>query len=141
MGFTLSPSQFQDPAFLRLPALPPPPGVTPNFAHPEDRGPVLVFVGGILSALMLIFIGVRAYTKLVIVRRVSWDDLTISFSAFSAFGLYIMFVWGMLASISQPILSNVWLIVETQNGPVGKHQWETTLGDFLTNRFFVVCHP
>ena len=98
MVFTLSPSQFEDPAFLRLPALLPPPEVTPNFVHPEDRGPVLVFVGGTLSALMLMSIGIRAYTKLVIVRKLSWDDLTISFSAISALSSYIVFVWGMFAS-------------------------------------------
>ena len=77
-------SVLQDPAFLQLPALTPPPGVESNFQNPEDKGPTLVIVGGILLALVVISLLNRAYTKLCIIQKVSWDDLTISLSAVGA---------------------------------------------------------
>ena len=95
MSYALSPSNLTDPDYLQLPALPPSPGVTPNFARPEGNGSLLVFVNGTLSALMLILIAIRVYTKISIVQKFSWDDLTIFSSAFSACALYILFVWGI----------------------------------------------
>lgn len=82
-----------DPAVLQLPALTPPPGIYPNFTNPKSRGPVLVITNGMLLAFMAIFIAIRAYTKLAIVRKVSWDDLTVSLSALGAVALYVLYVW------------------------------------------------
>lgn len=77
MSQQTSASMFQDPAFLQLPALTPPRGVIPNFANPENRGPTLIIVGAILLTLVIIALAVRAYAKIRIVRKASWDDLTI----------------------------------------------------------------
>lgn len=79
---------FQDPAFLQLPALPPPPGVIPNLTDPDDVGPTLIIVGAVLLAVMVLALANRAYTKLCIVQKVSWDDLTISLSAVGAIAWY-----------------------------------------------------
>ena len=57
-----------------LPAGKPPPGVTPNFAHPYTDGPVLVGVGGAFTALALFFVSARIHTKLRFVRKWSPDD-------------------------------------------------------------------
>lgn len=81
-------SVLQDPAYLQLPALAPPPGVTPNFANPENKGSTLVIVGVILLGLVLIALVNRAYAKLCIVRKASWDDLAISLAAAGAIVWY-----------------------------------------------------
>ena len=81
-------SALQDPAYLQLPALALPPGVTPNFANPENKGPTLVIVGAILLGLVVLALANRAYSKLYIVQKASWDDLTISLAAAGAIVWY-----------------------------------------------------
>ena len=51
------------------------------------------------------FILIRAYTKLAIIRKVNWDDLTISLATLGAILLYVMAV---LRKRSIPRL-NAWL--------------------------------
>ena len=95
---TMSPqvpaSALEDPASLQQPAIAPPPGVTPNFAHPEDKGPTLVIVATVLLALVIIALANRAYTKLYIIRKSSWDDLTMSLSALGVITIYIICILG-----------------------------------------------
>lgn len=57
-----------------LPAGKPPPGVIPNFAYPYTEGPTLIAVGGVFTALALIFVAVRIHTKLRLVGKWSPDD-------------------------------------------------------------------
>ena len=57
-----------------LPALQPPAGVQSNFVNPEDRGHVCTAITSVLFAFMLCLYANRVYTKLVIIRKVSWDD-------------------------------------------------------------------
>ena len=82
----------QDPASLQLPALQPPPGVVPNFTDPKNKGPTLIIVGAILLAIVVILLANRAYTKIHIVRRASWDDLTAFLSALGAIAWYTICV-------------------------------------------------
>lgn len=97
MSQQLTPAILADPDVLRqYPAGVPPIGVTPNFAHPESRGPILVIVGGLMVALMMLFLANRVYTKARIVRRFSWDDLTVSLSALGGLAMYISCCWGKL---------------------------------------------
>lgn len=64
-----------DPASLaNTPAGKPPPGVIPNHAHPYTDGPTLVAVGGIFTALALLFVSARIYTKVRLVGKWSPDD-------------------------------------------------------------------
>lgn len=90
-------STLEDPAFLQLPALPPPPGVIPNFTNPETQGPRLVVVGAVLLTFVLIALVNRVYTKLGILKKVSWDDLTIILSAVGAIASYGLCVLGNVA--------------------------------------------
>lgn len=91
MASQLTPAVLADPDALRqYPASEPPPGVTPNFAHPQNRGPILVAVGGLMIAFMMVLLANRMYTKASIVRKFSWDDLTVSLSALGAIALYIL---------------------------------------------------
>lgn len=97
MSQQLTPAILADPDALRqYPAGVPPTGVTPNFAHPESRGAILVIVGGLMVALMTLFLANRVYTKAVIIRRFFWDDLTVSFSALGGVALYISCCWGKI---------------------------------------------
>ena len=99
MSNQLTPAILADPNALRqYPAAAPPPGVTPNFAHPESRGPTLVAVGGVMIALIATLLANRIYTKAKIVRKFSWDDLTVSLAALGALALYIVCCWGRLPS-------------------------------------------
>ena len=103
----ISPASLNDPNFLQLPALKPPPGIIPNFGHPRNRGPVLIIVNGVLLALMMTFIALRAYTKLAIVRKFSWDDLTVSLSALGATTLYVVSVWRTSLSLTHNVVERV----------------------------------
>ena len=97
-------SDLQDPAFLQLPALAPPPSVIPDFASPENKGPRLIIAGAILLAFVVLALANRAYTKLCIVRKTSWDDLTVSLSAVGAIASYAACVFG---NFSDPVLSSM----------------------------------
>ncbi len=88
------PMSLSDPNFLSLPAAAPPPGIIPNFENPEDRGPILVKVGGVLVGLMMVFVINRVYVKIWVVRKAWWDDLTVCLSTLGAILFYILVVWG-----------------------------------------------
>ena len=87
----------QGPTILKLPALPAPPGVVPNFTNPKNQGPKLIVVGAVLLAFVVLALANRAYTKLCIVRKTSWDDLTICLSAVGAVVSYSLCVLGNVA--------------------------------------------
>ena len=56
------------------PFYPPPPGVVPNLYNPQTRGRDLTITCSIFLGIMISFVSIRAYTKLWIVRKVTWDD-------------------------------------------------------------------
>ena len=57
-----------------IPALYPPPGVTPNFRTSESRGSKIIVTSAICLTLMTAFVCMRFYTKIHIKRMVAWDD-------------------------------------------------------------------
>ena len=68
-------AQSMDAAQLaRTPAGVPPPGVIPNFVNPHSSGPTLIAVGSVSVALMMCFVAVRIYTKVMIVGKFSPND-------------------------------------------------------------------
>lgn len=72
-----SPGEWADiPPSIRnnLPALQPPAGVESNFINPEDRGYIQNIVSTVLFCFMVILFANRFYTKLYVIRKVSWDD-------------------------------------------------------------------
>lgn len=101
-------SQQASASLLQLPALAPPPGVIPNFTNPENRGPTLVIVGAILLGLVVIAMANRAYTKLRIIRKASWDDLTVALAGASAIVWYSLCVLskGSWASCIQQVFTD-----------------------------------
>ena len=65
----------RDPELLdSIPALEPPPGVTPNFTNPERKVASGITICSILVGVMILFFAARVYTKHFIVRKYSWDD-------------------------------------------------------------------
>ncbi|KAH9211061.1 hypothetical protein DL95DRAFT_274009, partial [Leptodontidium sp. 2 PMI_412] len=54
--------------------LPPPPGVRPNFKHPESIGYLLVIVTAVFLPFASVVVILRLYTKRVIVRAIGYDD-------------------------------------------------------------------
>ena len=55
-------------------ALPPPPGVRPNFEHPESDGYRLVVVTVIFLLLASFVLSLRIYTRRIIVHAIGYDD-------------------------------------------------------------------
>lgn len=60
--------------YANLPAGNPPPGILANFDHPVSRA-VDAHVGmGISMGIALVFMALRLYVKLTVVRKWGWDD-------------------------------------------------------------------
>lgn len=141
MASQLTPAILADPDALRqYPASAPPPGITPNFGHPENRGPVLIAVGGLMIALMTILLAIRIYTKARIVRKFSWDDLTVSLAALGAIAMYVAFCWGKPPSFHF-LSAHAYriLLLEIEKGPFGKHQYDVHLSDILDHNYIIGC--
>lgn len=138
MSQQLPASALQDPAILELPALPPPPGVIPNFTNPESKGESLIIPGAILLTLVIIAVANRAYTKLCIIRKFSWDDLTLSLSAIGAIASYGVCVWGNVANTLSSTRTNKMFILGIRYGVLGKHQYDLHLSNLLRNSSAVV---
>jgi hypothetical protein len=58
----------------QIPALPPPPGVQSDFDSPETREGLGRIIVGLTYALMLIFLGLRIYTRLRTINYFGADD-------------------------------------------------------------------
>lgn len=77
MTISTDPSIVKDlpPALLdSLPGGSPPPGVVPDFENPESRVPAIVGVEAAFTAIALIVISIRMYTKLAVMKAWKWDD-------------------------------------------------------------------
>lgn len=53
----------------------------PNYIDPDRRGPALVVVNCILLPLSLIVVGLRLYTRLVVVHSAGLDDVFIGLAS------------------------------------------------------------
>lgn len=65
-----------------VPAAPPPSGVSANLVNPSSERLVLLLVGSIFVTIMLLFVFVRIYTKIKIVKKSSPDDCMLSSKPF-----------------------------------------------------------
>ncbi len=55
-------------------ALPPPPGITPNFTNPYSIAEGLIAVGILCLTLTSLTTAMRIYTKLYIIKVHGWED-------------------------------------------------------------------
>lgn len=56
------------------PALPPPPGILPNFDNTANRNVAFLAVTSLLLGIMALFVLNRLYAKKVLIRKYTWDD-------------------------------------------------------------------
>ncbi|TGO36243.1 hypothetical protein BHYA_0131g00210 [Botrytis hyacinthi] len=101
-----------------LPAQAPPPGITADLAHPESKGYILIIVSSVLFALMMAF--------------------AVAYFIASIIGEFLVTV--MKTKTQSSILLNTMELGVTR-GPVGKHQWDVTIGDVTNNDFIIVIIP
>lgn len=59
-----------------LPGLLPPANVYPNFVNPASQGKTYTSVATVLVVTMIVFVTIRQYTRLCIIRKLGWDDCT-----------------------------------------------------------------
>ncbi|GAQ35202.1 uncharacterized protein BO87DRAFT_408151 [Aspergillus neoniger CBS 115656] len=98
-----------------IPAMEPPPGQVSNFIDPPYCGAKFVVVNCVFLPMALIALIVRTWTRVVVVRSVSWDD-------------YLM----IFAAIFSTVMTGVTL--KMLDFGLGKHMWDVPL-DHLTPWF------
>ncbi|KAH8702770.1 hypothetical protein GQ44DRAFT_631348 [Phaeosphaeriaceae sp. PMI808] len=54
--------------------IPPPPGITPDFANPPSRAQAIIIIHIVFTSISTLFIGLRFYTARFITRHVRVDD-------------------------------------------------------------------
>lgn len=58
----------------KLPALTPPPGVTPNFVNPYSQGRAIFITTGICVGFVTPAVTIRVFTKAYVIKRVNLED-------------------------------------------------------------------
>jgi len=58
----------------KIPLAQPPPGMIPNFEHPESRCWQVYLTAAICSAVVIIFITLRLYSRIVVTKKQTLDD-------------------------------------------------------------------
>lgn len=96
----------------KLPALAPPHGVVPNFIDPESRAHAVLVGSGIITAITLIFVILRFYTKAFVMKAVGWEDAAC--------------LTGTIMSVGY-----VGLLGYVFHTGIGAHQWNVHLTVFL----------
>ncbi|KAL8966517.1 MAG: hypothetical protein Q9197_005932, partial [Variospora fuerteventurae] len=91
----------------KIGVFPPPPGVLPNFENPEYRSAGIVPLAAILIPLTAIFMTLRVYTKLRIIKIFGLED------------------WTILAAYLCTIFVSIATLVQQNNGN-GVHIWDIT---------------
>lgn len=89
----------------------PPAGISSDFLNPKTQNQPLLGVTSLLLGIMGIFFLNRVYTKSFIVRKYSWDDLTLTFGVVGSITYYVAFIWG------------------AQKGKLGAHFWDVSIAE------------
>ena len=63
----------------QMPSIPPPPGVTIDFDGPNPLETTNITVTSVFMGIAFLFVGIRAYTKIKIYKKGSWDDRKFDF--------------------------------------------------------------
>ncbi|MCJ1470231.1 hypothetical protein MMC07_008876 [Pseudocyphellaria aurata] len=108
----LTPEQLN--SLSNVPALQPPPGVVPNFLNPENQIRSFLVATSLELGIMTVFVLVRFYSKSFLVRKYSWDDLTVLLAVVFSIAYYATCVWGAL------------------RGKVGVHQWDISVPEVVS---------
>jgi hypothetical protein len=103
---SMSPTQLAD-----TPAIPPPPGVTPNFIDPISRSPMGIGVSCMIIFLMIFFFVLRIYSRIFIQKHLTWDDWTCTLALLCTLG------------------SSIDVIILFASPGLGPHMWDVRLVD------------
>ncbi|KAK4206889.1 hypothetical protein QBC37DRAFT_406721 [Rhypophila decipiens] len=101
------------------PILPPPPGITSNFIDPPSRGPMIRNGMCSILAIMIVFIGLRVYTRAFYKGPFAIDDY-LSFVAAASVAAYTGVVLAIL------------------DNPEGRHAWDIPIGMVITKAYPLV---
>ncbi|RDL31441.1 uncharacterized protein BP5553_09650 [Venustampulla echinocandica] len=112
----ISPAEYE--ALMNGPALHPPPGVTPNFDHPDTLSVYAVPTVALAISFSTLALAMRIYTQRRIARPLYWEDYTAALA------------WAMFIGWCAPNL------IAARHG--GAHQWNTRLRDFF-EMLYVCC--
>ncbi|KAK3374270.1 hypothetical protein B0T24DRAFT_594375 [Lasiosphaeria ovina] len=102
----------------KIPLLPPPPGVIPNFVDPPSQAHMLRSGMGSILGIMLVFVVLRLWTRIRLTRSLGSDDylcILATACVFAYSGLVLSFI----------------------GNPEGKHGWDIPLGEVLTNHYWL----
>ncbi|KAH7007835.1 hypothetical protein B0J12DRAFT_692198 [Macrophomina phaseolina] len=103
-------------------AIPPPPGVSPNFDHPENKSSEVFIINILLPIIATLILLLRLYTRRFIVHNVGAEDYAIIFAGLLAWG----FTVAMFFCIRYGL---------------GVHMWDIPLSKYLHFRKAVVPIP
>ncbi|KEF61949.1 uncharacterized protein A1O9_03521 [Exophiala aquamarina CBS 119918] len=92
---------------------------TPNYVNPDTRGPALIYVCIIFSAIGVILCAARAYSRLFITRAPGVDD--------------ILIVCGLVAGIALSVM----VIIGNKTYFSGRHVWDIPVSKFAGHRLNV----
>ncbi|KAK0516328.1 hypothetical protein JMJ35_000931 [Cladonia borealis] len=106
-------------ALSNTPTIQPPPGVEPNFVNPANHGQALIAVASLFLGLTSIFALARAYVKTCIVRKYSWDDLSLFIGFVGTVSFFVTCFWG------------------TQKGKIGIHEWDVSIVDITSQNLLI----
>lgn len=70
---------------LSVPAMAPPPGMTPNFIDPPNLQHVVILILTVCTSLATLTVMLRIFTKIFIIHQTTFDDCTFSCPAISKY--------------------------------------------------------
>lgn len=70
-------------------AIPAPDDVVVNLVNPSSRGDMQIIVSSVILAISMLFFINRVYTKLFLMRKLSWDDATITIAVLSIIAYFV----------------------------------------------------
>lgn len=108
-----------DSILAEAPVAKPPQGVISNFVNPPTSGTQFIIYGGVIVPIMLGFFAIRVYSRLQVIRRLSWDDLTCSIATVGTVLYYIC------------------VTLAITKGKYGRHAWDTSVLDTTRPGFAV----
>lgn len=92
-----------------MPSIPPPPGVIPNFQNPETSKNTQIISTGFILGLVVIFFFNRAYAKVFLMRKLTWDDATLLIAFICSLAYFSACTWG------------------AERGRMGTHLWDISI--------------
>ncbi|KAI0517801.1 hypothetical protein F5B22DRAFT_645504 [Xylaria bambusicola] len=105
---------------LNSPALPPPPGVVPNFLRPPNKNHVAIIVNVVCLVVTVLVICLRAYARICCIKKLHFEDYLIP---------------AALATFVSSVLCQIWMIDERG---AFIHEWDVRVRDLA--KIYYIYH-